>query len=195
MTSELKAAANLLNAAKSTGPRTETGKAASALNALKHGFSGQLNFDPETEEQINTLAQAFAGTQADDPRIIAAARNAAEAQVMVQRIKITRQQVWHEARHSDHIVRRGEMIRMLDPDYAKDFLERFGSPVTEFVKVMPHLFEEPFEDDAAREAAIADLAIRKLSTFVRYERHAVNRRDKALRELERLKADLENAPE
>jgi len=37
-TSDKKAASNRCNAQKSTGPRTEQGKANSRLNALKHGI-------------------------------------------------------------------------------------------------------------------------------------------------------------
>ena len=41
MTSEKQAAANRRNAAKSTGPQTESGKARSSGNALKHGLSAE----------------------------------------------------------------------------------------------------------------------------------------------------------
>ena len=42
MLSEKQAAANRRNAESSTGPRTEEGKAASRLNALKHGLTAEL---------------------------------------------------------------------------------------------------------------------------------------------------------
>jgi len=41
MSTAAQAAANLANAQNSTGPRTETGKAASSQNALKHGLTAQ----------------------------------------------------------------------------------------------------------------------------------------------------------
>lgn len=42
MTSVAKLEANRCNAQRSTGPRTEAGKQRSALNALRHGFTGRL---------------------------------------------------------------------------------------------------------------------------------------------------------
>ena len=52
MTSEQRAEANRQNATKSTGPRTPAGKAAVALNGIKHGLLSReclLKGESETE--------------------------------------------------------------------------------------------------------------------------------------------------
>ena len=56
MTSDAKRQANRRNAQNSTGPKTAEGKAASSLNALKHGLtSKQLILFDETEEDFDAF--------------------------------------------------------------------------------------------------------------------------------------------
>jgi hypothetical protein len=50
MSTPAQAAANLANAQHSTGPRTETGKAASSQNALKHGLTAKTVLLPGEDE-------------------------------------------------------------------------------------------------------------------------------------------------
>jgi hypothetical protein len=59
MTSAAQAAANRRNSQKSTGPKTEEGKAASAMNALKHGMCAQTPLLPGED------AEAFGDIRAD----------------------------------------------------------------------------------------------------------------------------------
>ena len=48
--SEKQHAANQANALHSTGPRTESGKAASRLNGLKHGLTGEMRLMPHEDQ-------------------------------------------------------------------------------------------------------------------------------------------------
>lgn len=58
MASEKQTAANRRNAAKSTGPRSASGKAASSRNALKHGIlSEHVVADGEDEEKFVALLE------------------------------------------------------------------------------------------------------------------------------------------
>lgn len=60
MTSVKQRAANCANAAKSTGPRTEKGKAASAQNARTHGLrAAHFTADNEELEEFEALLQGL----------------------------------------------------------------------------------------------------------------------------------------
>lgn len=63
MTREARIAANRRNAARSTGPRTEDGKAAAAQNALRHGLTARhLVTARETEADFAAFAAAMRGS-------------------------------------------------------------------------------------------------------------------------------------
>jgi hypothetical protein len=58
MTTDAKIEANRANAAHSTGPKTDEGKAKSSQNARKHGLSGRTVFVPaDREEEFTSLMQ------------------------------------------------------------------------------------------------------------------------------------------
>src|SRR5689334_14765871 len=60
MASPAQIQANRLNALKSTGPRTENGKAASRCNALRHGADSQLAVIPgEDPAELEALARGY----------------------------------------------------------------------------------------------------------------------------------------
>jgi hypothetical protein len=72
MTSERRRLANLANAAKSTGPRSAQGKAASSRNAMKHGLTSGM---ADADEDLLHLAQGVVcgAGQGDGPRELAMA--------------------------------------------------------------------------------------------------------------------------
>jgi hypothetical protein len=77
------------NALRSTGPRTEEGKAIAARNALKHGLAIPITRDPQSAERIQLLAwRLSAGTT--DETVLLAARQAAEAWFELQRVRAVR---------------------------------------------------------------------------------------------------------
>lgn len=92
MASPKKIAANRANAQASSGPKTAEGKARVAKNALRHGLSKLIATDPALSKEAEILAQAIAGTT-DNPRILQAARTAADAQIDVARVRQARHQL------------------------------------------------------------------------------------------------------
>ena len=182
-----KTISNRRNSAKSTGPKSEAGKARSALNAVSHGLSAKSAFDAETQNKIDELAASFAQGKKENQVLMDAAREAAESQVIMERIRDLRARVWETAARDRSITSRGKLYALNDPGNARYYYERFGIEVSTLKKALPHQFAEPFHSDTDRDAAVVDLATKDLAKLVRYERQAANRRDRALRTLEQLR--------
>jgi hypothetical protein len=156
MVSERKVASNRSNARMSTGPRTPNGKARASQNARKHGFSIPLRQSTEASQDIERLAQLFAGEKPDDQRL-ALARTAAEAGLEIVRVR----------RHKTTLI-----DTVLAPNLKSD---RPG-PVHDRLRHW----------NAALEAEIFSKLFERLRTLDRYERRAFSRRKKALRALAEL---------
>jgi hypothetical protein len=78
--------ANRLNAARSTGPRTKAGKAATRLNALRHGLAASSHYQPAADRQVETLAHAIVGAE-DGSEALALARAIADAELRLRRVR------------------------------------------------------------------------------------------------------------
>ena len=65
MASEAKIAANRRNAQRSTGPRTAPAKARVRRNALRHGLAALVVGDPAVATEVDRVAAAICGPQAD----------------------------------------------------------------------------------------------------------------------------------
>ena len=84
MPSERKIAANRENAKKSTGPRSNAGRAASRQNARRHGLATGIGSDPAFRDDIEKLAKLLAGGRENIGEF---AREAAEAHLDLTRIQ------------------------------------------------------------------------------------------------------------
>jgi hypothetical protein len=89
MTSPEKVAANQRNAAYSTGPRTESGKARSKRNSLRHGLAAKLHTTGHVSQEIKHLAAAIVGPDPDPSRLHFAIV-AAEAEFELRRVRAAR---------------------------------------------------------------------------------------------------------
>lgn len=89
MTSLRKVEANRRNAARSTGPRSVQGKLRASRNALKHGLSTPATNEPEYADELERLTQQLTAGESDLERL-ALARSAAEAELLLKRVRLTR---------------------------------------------------------------------------------------------------------
>jgi len=78
--------ANRANAARSTGPRTKAGKAATRLNALRHGLAAASNYEPGADQEIEALAHAIVGAEGRS-ELLALARLVADAELSLRRVR------------------------------------------------------------------------------------------------------------
>jgi hypothetical protein len=93
LTSDRKIDANRANAQFSTGPQTKPGRARAARNALRHGLNlPAASSDPAFSEEIEALAREIAGPTAD-PQILDLARQVAERQIDVDRVRYARHEL------------------------------------------------------------------------------------------------------
>jgi hypothetical protein len=86
MASDRQIAANRKNAKKSTGPRSNAGRAASRRNARRYGLAIEIGTDPTFQDNIEKLARMLSlssGMQNVDER----AREAAGAELDLLRIR------------------------------------------------------------------------------------------------------------
>jgi hypothetical protein len=89
MISPNKLRANRANALHSTGPRSPAGKARSARNARRHGLAIPASSDPGLAANIEALARAIAGREANAQNL-ALAREIAAAQIDLIRVQKVR---------------------------------------------------------------------------------------------------------
>jgi hypothetical protein len=73
MTSQRKIESNRRNAKLSTGPKTERGKAASRVNATKHGLSAAPRDQIERSRLVEDLAAFLSQAESREPAVIVAA--------------------------------------------------------------------------------------------------------------------------
>jgi hypothetical protein len=179
MTSPRKIKANRENARASTGPKTASGRARSAKNALRHALSVPVSSNPALSGAVQVLAHEIAGIGAT-VEIQEIAHQIAEAQLDLCRVRYARHQALVRAlgnpyydyqanlRHRCKLI--GNVLRGKEPDMAMAELMNDLNPELEG----PQKF-----------AMILSQTAKTLATMDRYERRALSRRKFAIRALDK----------
>src|SRR5262249_1487555 len=161
--SERKIRANRANARISTGPKTRSGRARAARNALRHGLSLPVCSDPAFAEEVETLASEIAGTDAN-AEVREVARRVAEAQIDLRRVQSARHQLLTRALNDPHHEAQEELV-----------LTRFLTPLPQ----CPEKF-----------AVILSQETKRLLTLDRYERRTLFRRRIAIQAFDEAKRKI-----
>ena len=152
MISAHKIRANRENARASSGPKTAAGRARSARNRLRHALSLPVSSNPALSEEVAALAGEIAGPAANAD-IQELARQVAEAQIDLRRVRYARHQLLCDA--------------LANPHY------EYRADTGEILNTTP--------EGLARLATILSEETKRLVTMDRYERRALSRRKFAIR--------------
>ena len=161
MTTARKISANRKNARRSTGPRSAAGKAHAKRNALRHGLATCISNDAVVGPEIERLMRYLA-LYVDDPNRLWLAKEIAEAEFEVLRVRRVRTGLLDRM-----VVNRGAFVRPSDQPQ----------------RALPEKGPSIGKDLLPAVAAAVQRAAPELTRLERYERRALSRRKRAIREL------------
>jgi hypothetical protein len=204
VTSPRRIAANRQNAKNSTGPRTRAGRQRSSTNAIRHRLSATVHLDIERTATIDKLATLICQGNCD-PLLREAALAIAENVAIL--IDIRQQQVTVVER-----LRRGRnkplangdpriaeaRWRFAQAEIAADRLDRLDGIKTSVNRTAkrPKWHDHNPHAGAPRNVSEAlRLAMRDLFLLRRYQRQAIGRLKRAIRDFRTMQIGLGNTPE
>lgn len=185
--------ANRLNAKRSTGPKTNEGKARASKNAFKHGLSIPVGDFPDYSADIQAVLEQLIEDDASD-EAKTAATEIAEAQIDINRVRHARVALYEEPKAREKKLSRQEFdtlirlkLRMLDKIWKID--DKTGELLISqeladlYAPIMAEIKLSPIPQSL--EQGIGQLQP-SLAILWRYERRALSRRRKAISVINKL---------
>ena len=189
MASERQIAANRRNAKKSTGPRSSAAKRRSSRNAYRHGLSLSSIEDPKISKRLDELARQIAG-DSENGIVLEHARAAAQAELDLARVRRVRVAVINSVHALGALgpaYDMGSVIKAyLYIELALEGKTPRGRPPAMLEPVDP-LATMPTQEPE-RTAEAVRRALPELIKLNRYELRAVSRRDRAIREIVKIRS-------
>jgi hypothetical protein len=181
MATERQIAANRANAAKSTGPRSATGKKRSASNSLSHGLTTRYS-SAEFTRQLEELARQIAGNINDQDEL-ELARTVAEAELDLARVRRVK------AALVDRVAVTGGLVPARHFRTKREQTKWFNATLRWIASRQdkpadPIMFNPADSMPSSKPARTMEAARRLLPTLdklMRYERRAAARRDRAIK--------------
>lgn len=195
MSSQAQIAANRRNAKRSTGPRTPDGKARIAHNAVCHGLASRIVAGKPATDRVACLVNLFIGDGPRNVDIQAAARIAAEAQCVIEQVRLRKSMLFNLTTpvvppyRSPPLMKaaaRAKHITESADDTVLGPAKQFNLTTIARIEASEPSWQPTTELD--REALVFQEVALKLERLDRYERRAMSRRNAALVEIERLRA-------
>jgi hypothetical protein len=189
MASDRQIAANRRNARKSKGPRSSAGKKRTSRNAYRHGLSLSSIANPTISKRLDKLACKIAG-KGEAGIILEHARAAAQAALdlaRVRQIKVaTINRVYALGAFDPGPDIASAIKALLHLELASERKTPRGRPaIPELVDPLPTMPNS----GAERAAEAIQKALPELRRLDRYEGRAIARRDRAIREIVKIRSD------
>jgi hypothetical protein len=189
MASERQIAANRLNAKKSTGPRSGAAKERTSRNAYRHGLSLSSIEGPATSKRLDRLARNIAGDSTDNI-VLGHARAAAQAELDLARVRRVRLAVINSVHARGALGPAYDMGSVIKAYLYIELALEGKTP-----RGRPPAMLEPFDplatmptQEPERTAEAIRRALPELIKLNRYELRAVSRRDRAIREIVKIRS-------
>jgi hypothetical protein len=186
MASERQIAANRLNAQKSTGPKSQVGQQRSSRNAYRHGLAVPIS-NVESEAELKDLSRQLA-EDSSNPEILALTERAAGAQLDLARVRKTRAKIIEHAATLDAAGAKSdlELEKLRHRIAQKNGSEKLqGNPLQPELLGSTPLFNK--QEEKWRLLNSVGPVLSELSKTYRYEKRAISRRNRAIREIVSIK--------